>query len=711
MKTILNSGQVAKSDVTRVGGKARALGEMVRHGLAVPEFFCVTTSAYRRYLEASRLGDVIAMELGRKEFDAMRWEELWDTALRIRGLFRSTPLPRALQDELLAGLAPLPDGPMVVRSSSPVEDSASFSFAGLHESVVNVRGSEELLQALRTVWASLWSDRALLYRRELGLSIENSAMAVVVQRMLVGEVSGVLFTRSPFDENECLLEAVRGLNEGLVSGAVEPDRWRLQRRDGKVIGHEAGRSDLTTVAVAGGVSQVRLDESGRSKPLMGPERLHALYDLGKRIETIFAAPQDIEWTVCGETIHPLQARPVTAARGDKRSWYLSLHRSYANLLALREKVGEVVSGMDAEAVRLAEVDLARLDDAALAGEIGRRRRALERWDEEYRRWCIPLAHGVRLFGQVYNDLLAPGDPFEFVDLLRHGGMVAVERNNRLGELAACVRDSRELRRALEKGWEAIDDRSFLEQRDLFLARYDFEPGEKGRELLRHLLLQYAGGAAGPASDAAGEGQEERFLEAFPADRRAFARDLLSLARDSYRLRDNDNISLGKVLHQVQLAEDEARRRLDAGEIPALSSLKPFADKAFRSLSQPRVGPESGESATSARQLLGQPAGRGVASGPARVIGSKDDLPRFQRGEVLVCDAVDPTMTFVVPMAAAIVERRGGMLIHGAIIAREYGLPCVTGVPEAMELVQDGDLLTVDGYLGIVVVDREETGLQ
>ncbi|MFO7982022.1 MAG: PEP/pyruvate-binding domain-containing protein [Desulfuromonadales bacterium] len=705
MKTIQSSDQVVRSDISRVGGKARALGKLVRHGFAVPEFFCVTTSAYRRYLTASGLGDTISMELGRKEFEAMRWEELWDTALRIRGLFLSTPLPHALQDELLAGLAPLIDGPMVVRSSSPVEDSASFSFAGLHESVVNVRGREELLQALRTVWASLWSDRALLYRRELGLSIENSAMAVVVQRMLVGEVSGVLFTRSPFDENACLLEAVRGLNEGLVSGSVEPDRWRLRRNDGEVIDHEAGRSDLTTVAVAGGVSQKRLDKAGASKPLLGPEKLHALYDLGKRVEAIFSSPQDIEWTLSGGTVHPLQARPVTAARGDKRTWYLSLHRSYANLLALREKVEEVVSGMDAEAARLAEVEPGRLDAAALAGEIARRRSALEWWDEEYRRWCIPLAHGVRLFGQVYNDLFSPADPFEFVDLLRHGGMVAVERNNSLRELARSVRDSRALRQALENGWEAIDDRHFLEQRDLFLSRYDFEPGEKGQELLRHLLLQYAGGAARTVSDTDQKGREKRFLEAFPADRRAFARDLLSLARDSYRLRDNDNISLGKVLHQVQRGEDEARRRLESEDIPILCALEPFADRAFRSLSQPRIGPGSGENAKRARQLLGQPAGRGVASGPARVIGSKDDLPSFQRGEVLVCDAIDPTMTFVVPMAAAIVERRGGMLIHGAIIAREYGLPCVTGVPEAMELVQDGDLLTVDGYLGIVVVGR------
>jgi pyruvate,water dikinase len=102
-------------------------------------------------------------------------------------------------------------------------------------------------------------------------------------------------------------------------------------------------------------------------------------------------------------------------------------------------------------------------------------------------------------------------------------------------------------------------------------------------------------------------------------------------------------------------------------------------------------------------LLGQPAGPGVAKGKARVIQKHSDLADFKYGEVLVCDAVDPNITFVVPLATAVVERRGGMLIHGAIIAREYGLPCITGIPDATTLIETGDEITVDGYLGIVTL--------
>ena len=92
-----------------------------------------------------------------------------------------------------------------------------------------------------------------------------------------------------------------------------------------------------------------------------------------------------------------------------------------------------------------------------------------------------------------------------------------------------------------------------------------------------------------------------------------------------------------------------------------------------------------------------------------MVRTPSDLGTFRSGEILICDAVDPNMTFVVPLAAAIIERRGGMLIHGAIIAREYGLPCVTGVPEIMQFVATGDEVTVDGYLGIVIIGTESAG--
>jgi pyruvate,water dikinase len=217
----------------------------------------------------------------------------------------------------------------------------------------------------------------------------------------------------------------------------------------------------------------------------------------------------------------------------------------------------------------------------------------------------------------------------------------------------------------------------------------------------------------PRSEPDVEASSAAFLAAVDEERRDLGERLLDLGRASYRLRDDDNIHLARLEALVLDAVSEGRRRLGATWYEDLqpSDLDRVA-KALRHPNlvvepkQPEVGPvvEEGFQALP-RQLVGQPAGPGIGSGPARLIEDVEDLFGFQAGEVLVCDAVDPNMTFVVPMACAVVERRGGMLIHGAIIAREYGLPCVTGVPRATSVISNGDPLIVDGYLGIVTVSR------
>ena len=144
------------------------------------------------------------------------------------------------------------DRAVVVRSSAPGEDSSKTSFAGLHDSYLNIHGMDALLEHIRLVWASLWSDAALLYRRELGLDVEKSAMAVVVQEIVPGDRSGVAFGVNPNDHAQSVVEAVHGLNEGLVSGQVEPDRWILERASGRIVSHAASAEGPLCGARSGG---------------------------------------------------------------------------------------------------------------------------------------------------------------------------------------------------------------------------------------------------------------------------------------------------------------------------------------------------------------------------------------------------------------------------------------------------------------------------
>jgi pyruvate,water dikinase len=378
--------------------------------------------------------------------------------------------------------------------------------------------------------------------------------------------------------------------------------------------------------------------------------------------------------------------------------------------------------MTAEADAMASIDLASLSDEELAGEIARRTQTLSRWEEVYYRDFIPLAHGVRLFGQVYNDQVRPADPYEFVDLLAGSGLMSVSRNAALEELAARI---------------APEPSDLTEALDDYLDRFGSGPGTpesvRARErdrlirLVRALAEKPGPGsrpaAASPAEAGKGTVQAEaldrteEYLSRFRGEERRFQEELLDLARASYRLRDDDNLYLGRFQQLTEAALAAARDR--AGELPLDGSEKDRADGAALGDS-PEGAADKGRSENGGtttkpaprfrvRQLVGQPAGPGLAVGRARVCLDEDDLYAFSRAEVLVCDSLDPTMTFVAPLAAAIVERRGGMLVHGAIIAREYGLPCVTGVPEATRDIRTGDLLTVDGFLGIVVVGGTPPG--
>ena len=716
--------QVETEHRDRVGGKAFSLAVMTRLGLSVPPALCVTTDAYNHYSTVTGLRERILLELNRKSFQEMRWEEMWDSSLRIRNMFLNTPIPADLTLSLKQAMeGPFQNQSVVVRSSAPGEDSSKASFAGLHESYVNVRGVESILEHIRLVWASLWSDGALLYRQELGLDVARSTMAVVVQEIVVGEKSGVIFGKSPNDDSQAMVEAVHGLNAGLVDGVIEPDRWLLSRETGEILSHTPALREKWVVPGPEGTRVETLPFEKTEIPPLARHEISRLFKFAIVTEKEFDTPQDMEWTVKGSQFYILQSRPITTATAtspeDKRPWYLTLRRSFENLKALREKIeGELVPAMIEEAQHLSKQGVSGFSDSQLADEIDRRVKIHERWVGVYWGEFIPFAHGMRLFGQVYNDTVRPTDPYEFMDLLGTTKLASLERNRKLEGMASMMRSNPSLAESLRKGfWDS--DIQFVRALDAFTETFgdlscSLKGGAecvRGKETMVKLLLEMVDHP--PAKEKVqpkeGEALTAKFLSHFENDQREFANELLDLGRASYRMRDDDNIYLGRVETQMQAAIDEGHRRLRI-QGRATSDALDTADviEALKNpthVPKPQPATERTETVPrlKARQILGQPAGPGIARGKARVILNPSNLFDFKSGEILVVDAIDPNMTFIVPISAGIVERRGGMLIHGAIIAREYGLPCVTGVPNATSSIHTGDEVTVDGYLGIVII--------
>jgi phosphoenolpyruvate synthase/pyruvate phosphate dikinase len=238
MKLIYHLSQINKSCHKLVGGKAWALAIMAQQELPIPKTLCISTNAYNIFMDETGLRAQVIMEYHRKQFDQMRWEEMWDCSLRIQNMFSRTPIPSILAETLAQEITKFFNKKAVaVRSSAVGEDSARASFAGLHESYLNIKGPDQVLEHIKLVWASTWSDAAILYRKEIGLNVEKSSMAVVIQELVQGQKSGVIFGQSPVDHSKAIIEAVYGLNQGLVDGTVEPDRWVIERDSGQIVSH------------------------------------------------------------------------------------------------------------------------------------------------------------------------------------------------------------------------------------------------------------------------------------------------------------------------------------------------------------------------------------------------------------------------------------------------------------------------------------------
>jgi pyruvate,water dikinase len=301
MSLVLPFAEADCLDVARAGGKGSSLARMASLGLPVPPGFVIPASA---------LAD--ALPDGGAQLRALAERQDAEGA---QALIRTVELDAGLRDAVLSSYAELgaSDVPVAVRSSATAEDSEAASFAGQQETFLHVRGGDQVRARIRDCWASFFSERALFYRSKKG-SLADLGMAVVVQRMVNADIAGVLFTMDAVQgrRDRMVVEAVIGLGEAAVSGAVTPDHYVL-KRDGRIRKAHVHEQPYAIVArEEGGVVERELSpEEGRARKA-SDELLAQLARLGDDLEQRVGVPQDIEWAVEGGELYVLQARPVTA---------------------------------------------------------------------------------------------------------------------------------------------------------------------------------------------------------------------------------------------------------------------------------------------------------------------------------------------------------------------------------------------------------------
>jgi pyruvate,water dikinase len=313
--------EITAADVDLVGGKGANLGEMVAAGLPVPPGFCVSASAHREFIVEAGLDQTIDDILSAvRDKDP---EQMVAAAARIRNLITAQPFPEALSREIvdgyvrlgrLQGVADPGSMPVAVRSSASVEDLPSASFAGQQDTYLNVRGEASLLDRVRDCWASLWTDRAVLYRENKGFDHRGADIAAVVQAMVPSEVSGVLFTANPVtgDRGHSVINASWGLGEAIVSGHVTPDTFTVRNVDGEILSRNITAKARTVQYAEGGGTVERPVPSNLSEvQSLSDRQVSELAELGWQVEQHYGAPQDIEWALASDRFYILQSRPIT----------------------------------------------------------------------------------------------------------------------------------------------------------------------------------------------------------------------------------------------------------------------------------------------------------------------------------------------------------------------------------------------------------------
>jgi rifampicin phosphotransferase len=309
---VLDLQQIDPTRIGLVGGKGANLAELSRiPGVDVPPGYCVTTEAFERMLsEAAPIDDLLSRLSGLAPDDR---ETIHLLADEVRGAIEAVALPHDLSAAITRPLAGLGEhSAYAVRSSATTEDLAGSSFAGQHDTYLNVTGAPAIVEHVRRCWVSLYSDRAIIYRLQNGPGRLEAQMAVVVQQMVLPRAAGILFTADPVTSNRKVscVEATSGLGEALVSGLVNADVYEV--REGEVLVRAIASEQLVRrPSPSADAKEPTLEPQRRREPVLTDTETVRLEQLGRRIEAHFGRPQDIEWCLAEDGLSIVQSRPIT----------------------------------------------------------------------------------------------------------------------------------------------------------------------------------------------------------------------------------------------------------------------------------------------------------------------------------------------------------------------------------------------------------------
>ncbi|MZK49079.1 phosphoenolpyruvate synthase [Clostridium beijerinckii] len=328
---VLSFQEIDKTKISMVGGKGANLGELSRiTEILVPEGFCVTTEAYKKITENNEELKGLLDELS--HFGVEDIEKIREISSEIRKVIEGITIPEVINEEIARSILRLGEkDSYAVRSSATAEDLPTASFAGQQDTYLNIIGKESILKHIRKCLASLFTERAVIYRIQNGFDHNKVHLSVVVQKMIFPKAAGILFTADPITCNRKMvsIDASFGLGEALVSGLVNADNYRV--RNDKIVDKKIFTKKLGIYSLKdGGTEKLEIEPEMQNSQVLTDEQILRLTHMGRKIEEHFGCPQDIEWCLANDTFYIVQSRPITTlypvpeASDDGKHVYLSV---------------------------------------------------------------------------------------------------------------------------------------------------------------------------------------------------------------------------------------------------------------------------------------------------------------------------------------------------------------------------------------------------
>ncbi|EJR16623.1 phosphoenolpyruvate synthase [Bacillus paranthracis] len=309
---VLDFQEIEKGQLSLVGGKGLNLGELSNiQGIQVPEGFCVTTVGYEKAIEQNEELQTLLQQLTKLKLEDRA--QIGEMSKEIREVIMAVQIPTDVVEAVTQYLSRFGnEHAYAVRSSATAEDLPYASFAGQQDTYLNIIGKEAILQHVRKCWASLFTERAVMYRMQNGFEHNQVSICVVVQKMVFPEASGILFTADPITSSRKILsiDASFGLGEALVSGLVSADNYKV--KEGEIVDKVISTKKVAIYALKEGGTETKQINSAQQKiQTLSEQQILQLEQIGRQIEAYFGCPQDIEWCLARNTFYIVQSRPIT----------------------------------------------------------------------------------------------------------------------------------------------------------------------------------------------------------------------------------------------------------------------------------------------------------------------------------------------------------------------------------------------------------------